>query len=154
LARDMPLAEIQAAALGHPDYGVRRFCLFLLDHYASDASWEVFCQALRDPVPAVREGALHGIACERCRDEALPVTDVVGDLARIMAADPNAEVRYKTVAALARLRDRDGRAGEALALAASDDPDAAVRHAAEHVAAGVRPRKAALRAARRRRRAL
>ena len=85
LARDMPVATIQAAALGHPDFTVRRFCLFLLDHYASDASWEVFRRALRDPVPAVREGALHGIACERCRVEALPVPDVVGDLVAIMA---------------------------------------------------------------------
>ena len=157
LARDMPVATIQAAALGHPDFTVRRFCLFLLDHYASDASWEVFRRALRDPVPAVRAGALHGIACERCRVQALPVAGVVGDLVAIMGADPNPEVRYKTVAALARFLERDGRAGEAIARAAADDPDPAIRHVAQRVGTGdpgVQPRKATLRDLRRNQRGL
>jgi hypothetical protein len=82
--------------------------LFLLDHYASDASWSVFRLALRDPVPSVREVALHGLSCERCRTEDLCVADVVTDLIDILTSDPNAEVRHKAVAALARFLDRDG----------------------------------------------
>jgi len=74
------------------------------------------------------------------------VSDVVTDLVEILASDPNAEVRYKTVAALARFADRDSRAGAAVARAAHYDPDLAIRHVAQAVADGgqvhVRRRKA------------
>ena len=78
---------------------MRRFCLFLLDHYASNVSSDIFRHALRDPVASVRVSALHGLACERCRHKDIRVTDVVTDLVEIMTSDPNAEVRHKTVAA-------------------------------------------------------
>jgi hypothetical protein len=94
--------------------------LFLLDHYASDASWNVFRLALRDPVASVREVALHGLSCERCRTTALCVADVVADLVDILVHDPSAEVRHKTVAVLARFADRDERVIEAIARAAED----------------------------------
>jgi len=153
LAKLIPVAAMQAAALSHPDLATRRFCLFLLDHYASDVSSDVFRRALRDPVASVRESALHGLACERCRHEDICVTDVVTDLVEILAADPNAEVRHKTITALARFISRDGRAGEAIARAAHHDPDAAIRRAAQTVADSSRPhvrrRKAALRDVRR-----
>ena len=41
---------------------MRRFCLFLLDHYASDVSSDIFRHALLDPVASVRESALHGVS--------------------------------------------------------------------------------------------
>src|SRR5215468_9261938 len=112
LGRKLPLAAVQVAALSHPDPAMRRFCLFLLDHYASDTSSDIFRRALHDPVASVREGALHGLACERCRHEDICVTDVVTDLVEILASDPNVEVRHKTVAALARFIGRESRAGE------------------------------------------
>src|SRR6266581_4450160 len=102
LGRKLPVAAVQLAALRHPDLGMRRFCLFLLDHYASDASSDVFRRALRDPVASVREVALHGLSCERCRSEDLCVADVVTDLVDILASDPSPEVRHKTVAVLVR----------------------------------------------------
>src|SRR5262249_41311410 len=149
LGKELPTAAVQAAALSHSDLEVRRSCLFLLDHYASDASWDTFRRALRDPVASVREVALHGLSCERCRSAALCVTDVVTDLIGILACDPSAEVRHKTVAVLVRFLHRDGRAGQAIARAASDDPDAAIRLVARTVAdrgePHVRGRKAALR---------
>jgi hypothetical protein len=78
------------------------------------------------------------------------------DLIDILISDPNPEVRHKAVAALARFIRRDGRAAEAIARTASDDPDAAIRLVARTVADGgqphVRGRKAALRDARRQRR--
>src|SRR6516162_931878 len=79
IVNQMPVAAVQAAALDHPDLAMRRLCLFLLDHYASDASWNTFRHALRDPVASVREIALHGLSCERCRSEPLCVADVVAD---------------------------------------------------------------------------
>jgi hypothetical protein len=153
LGKQIPVAAVQVTALSHPDLAMRRFCLFLLDHYASDLSSDIFRRALRDPVASVRESALHGLACERCRHEDICVTDVVTDLIEIMTSDPNAEVRHKTVAALARFVGRDGRAGQAIARAAHHDPDPAIREVAQAVAdsgqAHVRRRKAALRNVRR-----
>ena len=153
LGKQIPLAAVQAAAISHPDLAMRRICLFLLDHYASDASSETFRRALRDPVASVRESALHGLACERCRHEDICVTHVVTDLIEIMTSDPNAEVRHKTVAALARFMGRDGRAGRAIVRAAHHDPDPAIRDVAQAVADSGRPhvrrRKAALRNIRR-----
>src|SRR5262245_12607945 len=153
---EIPVAALQVAALGHPDLATRRSCLFLLDHYASNASCNVFRLALRDPVPSVREVALHGLSCERCRTDDLCVADVVTDLIDILASDPNVEVRHKAVVELARFLDRDGRAREAMARTASDDPDAAIRLVARTVAdrgqPHVRGRKAALRDTQRQRR--
>jgi len=156
LVGDIPVAAVQVAAVRHPDLAIRRSCLFLLDHYASDASWNVFRLALHDPVASVREAALHGLSCERCRTEALCVADVVTDLMDILTSDPNAEVRHKAIAVLARFLGRDRRAGEAIARAASDDADAAIRLVARSVAdrgePHVRGRKAALRDTQRQRR--
>lgn len=153
LGKQIPVDAVQVTALSHPDLAMRRFCLFLLDHYASDASSDIFRRALRDPVASVRESALHGLACERCRHQDIRVTDVVTDLIEIIACDPNAEMRHKTVAALARFIGRDGRAGQAIARAAHHDPDPAIRHVAQAVVDSGRPhvrrRKTALRSARR-----
>jgi hypothetical protein len=153
LGKQIPVAAVQVAAVSHPDPAMRRFCLFLLDHYASDVSSDIFRRSLHDPVAAVRESALHGLACERCRHEDICVTDVVTDLAEILASDHNAEVRHKTVAALARFIDRDGRASEAIARAGRHDSDPAIRVVAQAVVDSgqphVRRRKAALRDVRR-----
>jgi hypothetical protein len=83
LGKEIPVAALQVAALSHPDPAMRAFCLFLLDHYASDVSLDTFRRALQDPVASVRECALHGLACERCRHEDICVTDVVTDLVEI-----------------------------------------------------------------------
>lgn len=152
----MPRAAVRAAALTHPDPLVRRSCLFVLDHYDCDNSVETFRRALRDPVSFVRESALHGIVGERCRHEEICVSDVVGDLVRLLASDANPGVRHKTVVALGRFLDRDIRAPEAVARAAQTDPDAAVRLiAGEMIRSGQphhRGRKAAVREERRARR--
>jgi hypothetical protein len=153
LGNQVPVVAVQVAALSHPDLAMRRLCLSLLDHHASDASTDTFRRALRDPVQSVREAALHGLTCERCRHEDICVNDVVIDLVEILGSDPNAEVRHKTVAALARFIGRDGRAREAITWAAHHDPDPAIRHVARTVADSgqphVRSRKAALRDVRR-----
>jgi hypothetical protein len=153
LGKQIPVAAVQVAAISHPDPAMRRFCLFLLDHYTSDVSTDTFRRALRDPVASVREGALHGLACERCRHGDICVTDVVTDLVEILASDPNAEVRHKTVVAFSRFIGRDGRAGEAIARAVHHDPDPAIRYVAQAVADSGQPhhsgRKAALRDLRR-----
>ena len=153
VVKQIPVAAIQVAALSHPDLGMRRFCLFLLDHYANDVSSDTFRRALHDPVASVRESALHGLACETCRHEDVCVPDVVTDLVEILASDRNPEVRHKSVAALARFIGRDARAGQAIACAARQDPDPAIRVVCRTVMDSgqrhVRRRNAALRDARR-----
>jgi hypothetical protein len=153
LSNQVPVAAIKVAALSHPDLVTRRFCLGLLDHYASDASTDTFRRALRDPIQCVREAALHGLTCERCRHEDICVSDIVTDLVEMLGSDPNVEVRHKTVAALARFIGRDSRVREALTWATHHDPDPAIRYVARTVAdtgqPHVRGRKAALRDLRR-----
>src|SRR5262245_64242574 len=132
VAKQMPVGALQTAALDHPDPAMRRLCLFLLDHYDSDASADTFRRALRDPVAPVRESALHGLACERCRVGELAVADVVTDLVDRLVRDPSVEVRHKTVAVLAQFIDRDGRALAAIGRAANEDPDNGLVRSEEH----------------------
>jgi HEAT repeat protein len=148
-----PIAAMQAAALHHPNARVRRECLGVLDHDANDASVDVFRAALGDPVPRVRQVALHGLACERCREEALCVTDVVPTLVHALEHDDNAKVRHAAVGILLSLSERDRRAGDAIRDAMEHDPDELVRRAARAASEGryrgMASRKAIRRRARR-----
>jgi hypothetical protein len=45
LGKQIPVAAVQVAALSHPDLGMRRFYLFLLDHYANGLSSDTFRRA-------------------------------------------------------------------------------------------------------------
>lgn len=143
-AADAPVAQIQVAALHHPDPFVRRGCLGFLDHYANEASASVFALALRDPVAFVRHAALHSLACETCRTEELCVADVSPYLVEVVFADPSPEVRHNAIPVLLRLADRDPRARHAVERAADDDTDELVREVARRALTGehVRSRRA------------
>jgi len=116
-----------------------------------DVEAPVFAEALADPVEPVRQTALHAIACERCRTEELYASDVAPHLVDVLAADPSAEVRHKTIPVLLRLADRDAREHAAVARAAEGDPDDLVREVASRALLGehVRARKVYERLARR-----
>jgi hypothetical protein len=130
LTNEIPLSDMQVAAVHHPDPWVRRRCLFFLDHYANDTSTHTFLAALDDPVTPVRELALHGLACEQCRALELCVADVVPVLSRVVESDTSADVRHKAIPLLLRLSGRDVRARVALERAASYDDDQLVRQVA------------------------
>jgi HEAT repeat protein len=138
-----PLADLQTAALHHPDPFARRECLFFLDHYANEPSTAVFAEALRDPVDFVRNAALHSIACESCRTAELCVADVVPDIVQVLEGDPSPDLRTKAIPTLLRLGGRDSRAWDAISRAAEHDPDSLVRRAAADALCGyfVAPRK-------------
>jgi hypothetical protein len=125
-----PIAAVQAAALHHPNPRRRRDCLTVLDHEASDASVNTFREALADPVPRVRQVALHGLACERCRESELCVADLVPTLIGTLKGDANAKVRHAALGILVALSDRDDRVGEAIRDATGHDADPLVRQAA------------------------
>lgn len=116
-----PVAAVQAAALHHPNARVRHDCLSALDHHANEASAEIFRKALNDPVPRVRTIALHGLACERCRESELCVSDVVPALTAVLESDPSPKVRHDAVRILVRLSSRDERAGKAIQMATADN---------------------------------
>jgi HEAT repeat protein len=151
LVRRAPLADLQTAALLHPDPRIRRDHLFFLDHYANDVSTTTFAEALRDPVDFVRNAALHSIACEGCRTTQLCTRDVVACIVRIVEDDPSPDLRTKAISVLLRLGDRDRRAWEAIVWASEHDPDRIVRCAAAGALGGqfVAPRKRYERARRR-----
>lgn len=131
-----PVAAMQAAALHHPNARIRRDCLTVLDHEASDASVDIFRAALADPVPRVRQIALHGLACERCREAELCVADVVPTLIDTLVNDDNAKVRHAAIGILLSVSDRDTRAGDAIREAGLHDDDELVRQAALAADAG------------------
>lgn len=58
IGNQLPVAAVQVASLSHRDLVVRRFCLFVLDHYGRDAS-DTLRRVLCDPVASVREAALQ-----------------------------------------------------------------------------------------------
>ena len=95
LVPELPIPEMQLAAIHHPNPWMRRGCLSFLDHYANDDSVHAFLGALDDPVPFVREMALHGLSCERCRTAELCVAEAAPVLNRVLAADDSPEVRQK-----------------------------------------------------------
>jgi HEAT repeat protein len=126
-----PITAFQAAALHHPNARVRRECLGLLDHYANDESASTFAAALSDPVARVRNLALHGLSCERCRTGDLAVEDVVPALLSALASDPSPKVRHNTLFILAGVAGRDRRVRPALNRAAREDDDNLVRYVAQ-----------------------
>ena len=130
LAPEIPIPEMQSAALSHPSPWVRRGSLSFLDHYANGDSLRTFLDALDDPVPFVREMALHGLSCERCKTAELCVADVVPVLNRVLARDISPEVRHKAIPILMRLANRDSSAQEALEQSSRYDEDALVRQVA------------------------
>ena len=130
LVPEVPIPDMQLAAIADPNPWLRCGCLSLLDHYANDESIHVFLRGLDDPVPFVREMALHGLSCERCRAAQLCAADVVPVLSRVLATDPSPEVRHKVVPLLMDLVSRSSPAHEALRRCSSSDVDILVRQVA------------------------
>ena len=130
LVPELPIPALQLAALSHPNPWARRGCLSFLDHYANDESIHSFLGALDDPVPFVREMALHGLSCERCRTAELSVADVVPVLSRVLATDKSPEGRQKVVPILLNLLSRSSLAHEALRRTSLSDEDTLVRQVA------------------------
>jgi HEAT repeat protein len=130
LVPELPIPEMQLAAITHSNPWLRRGCLSFLDHYANDESVRTFLGALDDPVPFVREMALHGLSCEQCRTAELCVADVVPVLSRVLATDKSPEVRHKVVPILMNFLSRSSPAHEALRRSSLSDEDILVRQVA------------------------
>lgn len=136
IAHEVPIYQMQVAALHHPNPWSRKGCLHFLDHYTSDQSVATFLGALDDCVVPVRELALHGLACEQCGSAELCGSQVVPVLARVLGSDPSPEVRQRTIPILLRLSARDPRARSAIFDASIEDDDRLVRRVAEAALVG------------------
>lgn len=123
----IPVSALQRVALSHQDPWIRRKCLDTLDHHAADVSTPVFLAALDDPVAPVREVALHSLACERCRSEAVCISDVVPRVIRVLNEDVDAEVRYKALPILRQYAGRYTGAMDALVRASEAHVDPMIR---------------------------
>jgi hypothetical protein len=143
LLRQAPWPALREAAVTHPDPEARFWLLFVLDHHANDASTATFAEALHDPSPKVRGMALHSIACEPCKADALCVADVVPSLINTLLHDDSPVLRLTSLKNLIHLAAKDARVVVALKRAAANDPDPVVRDsAAVAVTGGVpHPRK-------------
>jgi HEAT repeat protein len=130
LVPELPIPEMQRAALADPNPWVRRGCLSFLDHYANDESVPAFLGALDDPVPFVRQMALHGLSCQRCRTAELCIADIVPVLSRVLAHDHSPEVRHKVIPILMDLSSRSSLAREALQRSSLSDEDVLIRQVA------------------------
>ncbi len=67
--------------------------------------------------------------------------DVIPRVARVLASDPNPEVRFKAIPILRRLATRDRSALSAVERASQSDADERVREAAAAILRGERPRR-------------
>ena len=137
------LEDLQTAALHHPDPQIRRYCLVILDHHANDASMHVFVSALEDEADAVREIALHSLACDSCKHDDLCPADILPALARVLESDPKPDLRIKALTALLRMPADQNQVRDLLRRTAQGNTDAVTRRCAADALRGdfVPPKK-------------
>jgi hypothetical protein len=133
-------AGVDAAIVGlsDPDPRVRYGAADFMDHHADeDCVDKLRDMALNDPVPSVRDVALHALGCQRCKPEPLAV-----DTLDIMILRARTEERWKVrrgaVWNLAQ-RNTDPGVRETLLEIAERDPDPRVADAARGGARRKRP---------------
>jgi len=117
------------AGLSDPDPRVRYGAADFMDHHADeDCVEKLRDMALNDPVPYVRDVALHALGCQRCKPEPLAV-----DTLDIMILRARSEESWKTRrGAVWSLSQRNMEPGvkETLQFVADNDPHPHVAQAA------------------------
>lgn len=108
LRRVVVSEEAKAAlvrGLKHRNSKIRWWCIQLMDHIADESYLAPLLDAAyTDPTPKNRRHAIHALACEKCKPDGCRLDiDIVDDLRRIMATDPDASVRETALHELAEL---------------------------------------------------
>jgi hypothetical protein len=117
------------AGLSDPDPRVRCGAADFMDHHADeDCVGKLRDMALNDPVPYVRDMALHALGCQRCKPEPLAV-DTLDIIILRARTEESWKKRRGAVWALAQ-RNADPGVKETLELLATHDPDPRVADAA------------------------
>ena len=117
------------AGLSDPDPRVRCGAADFMDHHADeDCVEQLRDMALNDPVPYVRDMALHALGCQRCKPEPLAV-DTLDIMILRAKTDESWKRRRGAIWSLAQ-RNMDPGVNEALHYVAEHDPDPRVADAA------------------------
>jgi hypothetical protein len=117
------------AGLSDPDSRVRYGAAAFMDHHADeDCADKLRDMALNDPVPYVRDMALHALGCQRCKPEPLAV-DILDILILRAKTEETWKKRRGAVWSLSQ-RNLDPGVQEALAYVAEHDPHPEVAGAA------------------------
>lgn len=117
------------AGLSDPDPRVRCGAADFMDHHAdADCAEKLRDMALNDPVPYVRDTALHALGCQRCKPEPLAV-DTLDIIILRAKTEESWKKRRGAVWSLAQ-RNTDPGVRETLESLATHDPDPRVADAA------------------------
>jgi hypothetical protein len=117
------------AGLSDPDPRVRCGAADFMDHHADeDCVDKLRDMALNDPVPYVRDMALHALGCQRCKPEPLAV-DTLDIIILRAKTEESWKKRRGAVWSLAQ-RNTDPGVKETLEFLATHDPDPRVADAA------------------------
>ena len=136
-------AGVNAAIVGlsDPDPRVRYGAADFMDHHADeDCAQKLRDMAMNDPVPFVRDMALHALGCQRCKPEPLAV-DVLDILILRARTDESWKGRRGAVWALSQ-RNTDPGVKETLQWVLDNDPQPEVATAARWGLNRKRPGKA------------
>ena len=124
-------AGVNAAIVGlsDPDPRVRYGAADFMDHHADeDCAAKLRDMALHDPVPFVRDMALHALGCQRCKPEPLAI-DILDILILRAKTDENWKTRRGAVYSLNQ-RNTDPGVKETLQWVAENDPHPVIAQAA------------------------
>jgi hypothetical protein len=117
------------AGLSDPNPRVRYGAADFMDHHADeDCADKLRDMALNDPVPYVRDMALHALGCQRCKPEPLAV-DILDILILRAKTEDSWKKRRGSVWSLGQ-RNTDPGVTEALQYVVEHDPDPRVADAA------------------------
>jgi len=117
------------AGLSDPDPRVRCGAADFMDHHAGeDCVEKLRDMALHDPVPYVRDVALHALGCQRCKPEPLAVDPL--DILLLRAKTETSWKRRRGAVWSLAQRNTDPGVKEALESLAAHDPDPRVADAA------------------------
>ena len=138
LALGPEATEAARIGLAHPDERVREQCCQILDHLMDADSIPLLIDALADPCERVRIGAVHALACDRCKsDTCRPDPEAVLPTAvGLLAHDPSALVRAYAAELVGHWVHSRLAARDALLRSAAQDPSPAVRKKASWYAPG------------------
>jgi HEAT repeats len=124
-----PGVDAAIAGLSDPDPRVRCGAADFMDHHADeDCVEKLRDMALNDPVPYVRDMALHALGCQRCKPAPLAV-DTLDIIILRAKTEASWKKRRGAVWSLSQ-RNMDPGVKEALEFLANHDPDPRVADAA------------------------
>jgi hypothetical protein len=138
LSLGFAVAPAACEGLRHENAMVRHYCCLLLDHFLVPEALKPLLEMLHDPIPHVRQTALHTLACDRCKEGACrPVeAEVLPEALRLLNEDEDAHVRAMAVEVVGQYVHKNQVAQQALVTAHHHDSSPAVRKKAGWYAPG------------------